>query len=153
MTKGTSDMSITLAVIWSKIQTERTHMYQCWRAVEIGLVSFFIHPTASSDHADLIRYTQLATVHHWFSTPACTIWTVVFLFYHQFYSILYYSQQTLCYDRKFWRNGAETGTTVVWHRNHGFPVLGYLPRFAPLSPSLPQATFSSPIHYIVNIIR
>lgn len=46
---------------------------------------------------------------------------------------------------------------VEWCCNHHLRTLSHLPHFphlsSSLSPSLPQATFSSTIHYIVTIIR
>lgn len=63
------------------------------------------------------------------------------------------SQQKLNNDRYACRNAEETESALVRHRNHSLTALSHLPRSAPLSPSLPQANFSSTIHYIVTIIR
>lgn len=63
-----------------------------------------IHLTASSDHADFNRYTvghSPSLVLHYSWIPQFQLLNSDILFYHQFYSILQYSQQKLYNHRQF----------------------------------------------------
>lgn len=138
------------------------NIYAVMQSVHGTSVICCVHPTTSSDHADLLGHNQMGPLLSWFKHSQSLVlnWATLFHWndlngdiFNLKSSFLLSSQQKLNNDRYACRNTEETESALVRHRNHSLTALSHLPHSAPLSPSVPQANFSSTIHYIVTIIR